>query len=371
MVERFSPAEPPGLFAKLRGAAGRLVELSFGGLSLVVLLAILATVPVLQLVALGYLLRAAERYVASGKLGEAFIGVREAGRIGQFLLGLWLVSLLPRLLISLHEDALLVDPRAPVVSALRIATLVGYALVGFVALVALSQGGGLVHFFRPLRATRRLVADLRAPHYPSRQRERLLGVAEALGLPAIFRIGLLGYLGALLWLALPTTIVAFSKRGGGALLGGLLLALVVVPLPFLQLHYVVEDRFRAFVEVRQVAALSRRAPLAFAVALTSTLLLAIPLYVLEIELVPREAAWLPAAVFVFTVFPTKLLTAWAYRRALARPSDAPRPLRWLARPWMLAVALVYAVLVFLTQYTGWHGALGLYAHHAFLLPLPF
>jgi hypothetical protein len=38
---------------------------------------------------------------------------------------------------------------------------------------------------------------------------------------------------------------------------------------------------------------------------------------------------------------------------------------------MVPVATVYALVVFLTQYTGWHGVLGLYERHAFLLPVPF
>lgn len=38
---------------------------------------------------------------------------------------------------------------------------------------------------------------------------------------------------------------------------------------------------------------------------------------------------------------------------------------------MTPVALLYALLVFVTPLTGWHGRLGLYEHHAFLLPVPF
>ena len=45
--------------------------------------------------------------------------------------------------------------------------------------------------------------------------------------------------------------------------------------------------------------------------------------------------------------------------------------QWTARLAMVPVAIYYAFIVFLTQYTGWHGVLGLYEHHAFLLPVPF
>ncbi len=38
---------------------------------------------------------------------------------------------------------------------------------------------------------------------------------------------------------------------------------------------------------------------------------------------------------------------------------------------MLPVGLAYAVIVFFTQYTAWHGIGSLSEQHAFLLPVPF
>jgi hypothetical protein len=38
---------------------------------------------------------------------------------------------------------------------------------------------------------------------------------------------------------------------------------------------------------------------------------------------------------------------------------------------MLPVGLAYAVIVFFTQYTAWHGIWSLYEQHAFLLSVPF
>jgi hypothetical protein len=37
---------------------------------------------------------------------------------------------------------------------------------------------------------------------------------------------------------------------------------------------------------------------------------------------------------------------------------------------LVPVAVAYAYLVFLTQFTSWHGIWSLYTQHAFLLPLP-
>ena len=45
------------------------------------------------------------------------------------------------------------------------------------------------------------------------------------------------------------------------------------------------------------------------------LLASIPLYLLKIEMIPREAAWLPSVVFVIFLAPARLLTGWAYAQS--------------------------------------------------------
>jgi len=363
-------AAPPASVRIGRGI-GRFIDALFGAVSAVFLLAALATVPVLQFFALGYLLNAARRFATTGRLREAFVGVREASRIGQLVLGVWLVSLLPRLVVSLRQDALLIDPGAPQAKALAIMTVIVTVGVGWVSLVAVSQGGQIQHFFRPLRATLRLVADVRKGGFVERTRDRLSRFVEPLQLGQTFSLGLRGYLGAMIWLALPTTLIALGRKGPAAVLGGLLLVIVVLHLPFLQIHFAVHGRLRQMFDLRAIRDGYRRAPVAYSLALLSTLLLAVPLYLLKVELVPRDALWLPAAVFVLTIFPTKLLTAWAYHRGERRPNPCHPILVWGMRPVMVAVAALYAFAVFLSQYTGWHGILGLYEHHAFLLPVPF
>ena len=361
---------PPASVRIGRGI-GRVVDAVFGAVSALFLLATLATVPILQFFALGYLLNAARRYATSGRLRDAFVGVREASRVGQFVVGVWLLTLVPRLVLSLREDALLVDPGAPQAKALAVMIVLFTLGVGWVSLAALSQGGQIVHFFRPLRATRRMIRDLRTGGWLTRIRDRLKRFVEPLQPAQTFSLGFRGYLGAMIWLALPTTLIAVGRKGGVAVLGGLLLVIVVLHLPFLQMHFAVHGSLRQMFDVRAVRDGYRRAPIAYFVALLSTLLLAVPLYLLKVELVPRDALWLPAAVFVLTIFPTKLLTAWAYRRGDERPEPAHPIVVWGMRPLMLVAAGLYAFAVFLTQYTGWHGILGLYEHHAFLVPVPF
>ena len=115
----------------------------------------------------------------------------------------------------------------------------------------------------------------------------------------------------------------------------------------------------------------KRAPWAFAVALALTFTAALPLYLLKIEMIPRETAWLPGLVFLAFIFPARLLTGWAYSRSSRRERPRHWFFRWTGRLALLPVVGVYVLIVFLSQYTAWRGVWSLYEQHAFLLPVPF
>ena len=86
-----------------------------------------------------------------------------------------------------------------------------------------------------------------------------------------------------------------------------------------------------------------------------TLLFALPLYLLKIEMVPREAAWLPSLVFIAFIFPARLLTGWALARARAGGTPRHWFFRWTGRLPLLPAAAFYVLIVFFTQYTSWNG----------------
>src|SRR6185312_15722723 len=203
-------------------------------------------------------------------------------------------------------------------------------------------------------------------------RDQLWAFLGSTRLPHYFRLGLVGFLGTLAWLVLPATLIALSGRV--PLLGviGVLMLGVIVPfLPFLQVRYAVEGRASALFAPRAIRDRFRRAPWAFAFALFVMLVAAIPLYLLKIEMIPREAAWLPSLVFVAFLAPARLLVGWAYARSGRR--DLPRHwfFRYLGRLAIVVAALFYVLVVFFTQYTSWGGLWSLYEQHAFLLPVPF
>jgi cytochrome bd-type quinol oxidase subunit 1 len=133
----------------------------------------------------------------------------------------------------------------------------------------------------------------------------------------------------------------------------------------------VEGRVSALFSRRAIRDRFRRAPWAFAFSLLVLLVAAISLYLLKIEMIPREAAWLPSLVFVIFLGPARFLTGWAYARSGRR--DRPRHwiFRVLGRLAIVPAAALYVLIVFLAQYTSWGGVSSLYEQHAFLLPVPF
>ncbi|MEM6330269.1 MAG: hypothetical protein AAF790_08470 [Planctomycetota bacterium] len=352
-------------------------EAAFGLASLWVALAVLATAPVLQLISFGYLLEASGRVARTGRLRDAAVGAHIAARWGSVALGGWLLLLAPRLIASLAGDARLVSPAGAGLpenpAARRLDTLLVVACVWVVlhTTAAVWRGGRLRHFLwpRPVRLLRELIADggfARAAHMLRRR------LAE-LRLGRLFWLGLQGLACGLAWLALPTTLLAAGAWAPAVgLVGGVMLAAVALHLPLLQARLAMTGRFGQGFHLRGVWSGYARAPLLHTAAVAATLLLAAPLYLLKVELVPREAAWLPGLLFVASAWPTRVLAGLA----VAHARRAPR--RWWRASLGVAsvvgllgpIACVYALVVFASRYTSWHGVASLYEQHAFLLPAP-
>lgn len=344
----------------------------FGAASAIVGLSVMASVPILQFVTLGYLFEAAGRVGRTGRLQEGFPDIRAASLLGRVALGVTIVFGPLLFAQSFLDDSRLIDATSDatarlnfVVFGLRIVTPIHIAL-------ALLHGGRLNHFFRPLSNLLFLLRGFARRRF---WRERWIACRDFLSAIPLWHylsFGVRGFLGAGLWLVVPITIMA-AGRGNGAVsvLGGLFLLPILLHLPFLEARFATENRFRAVFELREVRERARRAPIAFLLVFTFTLLMALPLYLLKIESIPREAMWLPALVFVVTIFPMKVFAGWAYAWAGRRERRAYWLLRFACRAVMWPIAAFYAFVVFLTQYTGWYGVRSLYEQHAFLLPSPF
>jgi hypothetical protein len=388
-------AGPWRAFRNFLEAIIRALEWPFGVLTLIVGLAVLAALPLLGFLSLGYLLEAGgriartdaerQRFLRSRKrnwfvrlflggwlaLRVSFIGVRKAARVGGIVLGVALMMLPLRMLSSLYVSAQIIEPNGSAArgwKAILIAMTVG---MGLHIALALARGGRLRYFVWPLNViwlARRLIRG----GYYAEARDAVWDFVTGLRLPYYWWLGLRGFVGGLIWLAIPVSLLALGRKAPFVgVVGGVWLAMVLLCLPFLQMRFAAENRFRACFELGAVLSRFGRAPWAFAFALFVTLLFSLPLYLLKIEMVPREAAWLPCLFFIVFIWPTRLLSGWAYARGGRR--EAPRNWFFAATGLvaMLPSAAFYVLLVMLTQFTSWEGAGSLYEQHAFLLPVPF
>ncbi len=357
-----------------RGArwAGAAVELGFGLMGLLGTLSILAMIPVLQFLTLGWLLEAEGRLARGGGLRRSLPGLPRLARVGSALAGCALLTLPLAVLHSYHRDAELLNPAGGAARALRQACWLLTAAAALHAALALAAGGGRLRaFFRPLHNAlwlgRRVAAGANLRDAAAGWRREL----AALRLGHLLALGVKGFVVAAAWLALPTALLAAGTRA--PLLGLLGAASLVGVFPWLLVAQgrlaqsgAVRDAF-ALGEVRRTLA---RAPLATAAALLLVLGPALPLYAWKVEALPRDALWLPALCFVVALLPGRLLSGWAVARG-SRPGRAHWALRLVGLGVRLPIAGLYVFLLFFTQYFAWRGGLGLFAHHAFLLPVAF
>ncbi len=346
-----------------------LVTVCFGFVTVIAVLAVVASIPVLQLVSLGYLLDAEGRVARTGRLWGSLPGLRPLARVGGAVLGLFL-TFLPWLLVAdYRHDSLLIDPTSTATRNLGVA----YVILGAIAVVhaslALLRGGRFWTFLRPFKNASWALGRVRSGE--GLGLERIPAALRDLELPRLFLLGLKGFFAALAWIAIPTALLAVGPRAPlVALLGGFLLAVFVIPLPLLQARLAAEGRLKAGFDLPEAWRRYRRAPFSALVALVLTLALALPLYLLKIELIPRDARWLAAAVFLLTILPTKLAAGKAYARG-GREGRAFIGFRAFAALTGFAAASFYVLVLFGTRFIEWRGALGLFEQHAFLVPVAF
>jgi hypothetical protein len=365
--------ESTGLPKKLAS----IVDWVFGFGAILIGLALLSAIPMLNFLSLGYLLEVSGRVAETGKLRAGFVGVRKASLAGTIVAGTFLVLLPARFAAGMWNDARLVAPGSAVESQWRIALIVITILTFAHILWACGRGGRLRHFLWPAPL---LFFNTVMPPRPGALLDAAGRVGDwmaSLRLPHFFWLGFRGFVGAVMWLAIPVGVLMLAGRirnEGIALLASLLgaglLMVAVMYLPFLQALFARTQRIESLFALGEVRAIFRRAPIAFWFALLITLLFALPLYVLKIELTPRAVAWLPALVFVAFIFPARLLTGWAMSRGLRHEQPRFWLSRWMSRLAAVPVVAAYVLFVWLTQYLSWQGSRSLLEQHAFLVPAP-
>lgn len=369
------PRAPGHRLADRARVLGRLFDQFVGAITIIPVLAVVSALPVLNLLSLGYLLEASARVARSGRLRDAWVGLKGFATLGKMVLAVWIAVLPVRLVHSYWRDAELIAPGSANATILRVILVILSVAVALHVLWAVVRGGKWRHFLwpAPLRLLRWIGAEWDWRKLWGSVREGF----RQLRLWHFFRLGALGFAGALLWLAIPVLILMAASRFANpgvsfltSLLGSILLGGAVLYIPFLQTRFALTGRFREFLEPGSARFAFRKAPFAFWIALAATLLFALPPYLLKIELTPDEVAWLPNIVFVLLIFPARALLGWSLARAERRETPRIWVSRWAARLAALPVVAVYVFFVWFSQYLNWHGSLGLLEQHAFLVPAP-
>ncbi len=397
----------------------------FGAASMIVILAVLASIPILQFISLGYLLEASGRITRTRRFRNGFIDINKAAHVGGAVLGTWLMLLPVQYISSLWQASLLIEEGSAATGGLRIGQFIITGMMVAHILAAWFCGGRLRHFFWPFIApfqiftwllryavsrpairgvvdatmgliSPRLVQDicnwkpltdwfvpailgkaLITGRLFTDARDRVWDFCSGLRVPYYFWLGLRGFAGTIAWLFVPIMLMigGTALDDGAAIVSGLLgtlsLAVVVAYLPFMQAHFAAENRLVAMFEVGRVRRAFHRAPLAFLIAMFCTLAFAVPLYLLKIEFLPSELTWLPGIVFVGFMYPARLITGWAMARGRRREQPRFFLIHLLTRLGQIPVGLAFSLIILATPYLLWYGKWSLFEQHAFLVPAPF
>ena len=381
-LQQTSTHIPKTLSGGLR-RAGRFIIWTIRGcfciVSLVVLLAVLTAIPVLQLIAFGYLLQVAGGLTMGGKLRNSLPNLDAAGQIGLAAIATFIAALPTQALAHLESVSNLINSGSQQAVAMRFAAIAfSMCMTGYL-LWAWIRGGRLVHYLWPqpkrfFREGWRWNTWRTAP-------DRLWQFTVALELPKYFWLGARGAVGTLVWL-FPAMIIIAAFRIGETGLAGLvgfaslvLLGMGLFYLPMLQAHFAAENRLSALFEVRTIRRDFRHAPWAWLLAMIICLVVTpIPLYLLKIEATPREVMWAPCLLFVAFILPARIATGLALRRARSTPEPRGKWAKFsriLVRIMMLIVIGIYLLFVYVSQYTSWDGLLTWVQQHAILIPVPF
>lgn len=368
-----------GIFYRFAQQIYRLLSAGFCLLSLVVLLAWLTAIPVLQLIAFGYLLHVSGRLKNGKKVRESIPQLSQAGSIGLAGMAIFLASLPTQLLTHWESVAQVIDPNSSQAKLLRIAAIASSIFATLYLIWAWIRGATLKSYLWP--QPRRIYREAFRWQTWNNAPDRLWDFTNALELPKYFWLGARGVVGTLIWLS-PTVIIIFAFREGETGLAGLVgvsailcLAFSLLYLPMLQVHFASEGRFTAIFDRKKIRQLFRAAPWACLSAMVFSLFITpIPLYLLKIEATPREVVWLPCLVFIAFIFPARIGMGLAMRRAERKTPSLSRLAklsRLIARLGTCVVVAIYIAFVYVSQYTSWDGLLTWIQQHAILIPVPF
>lgn len=373
------PGRFPGVWNPIRSLFW-LVHLTFGTACLILVLAILAAIPGLNVLTLGYLIEPQKRVAESGRLRDGFPLMVLAPRLGCIVFfSLLLLTPIRLQAVRVSDAAVILGAHHPRVVQMQTTLQVMQWIIALHLLLAILRGGTVGCFLRPLK---NIIWFLRKSLTRRGRSEISAGTEQVLQLVKPvqhFWIGLKSFMGAVLWLLIPTSLlVVYSAPGRTepifgllSFLGGLLMIPVMAWLPQLQVHQAVTGRFTSIFSVRAARQIVRNAPLSWMV--TSVLLYAmtLPLYLAKIKLLPADALLVLTPFFIVLIYPARIMVAWAYHRGMNTSKAAKWPYRWASALMMLPLLAGYAAFLFATPLISELGKAAPLENQAFLGPVPY
>ncbi len=358
---------------------GLVISRLFAFVSLMLVLAVLAAIPIVNFFVLGYFLNVEGRVARSGKIRDGFPLLDIAPRFVTIAAGVWIFLLPLRFLSSFAADARLIDPGATADINFHIGLNIAWALITVHLIFALARGGSFWCFVRPFKNIRWTIKQLREGSYFAHADQKIQEFVRRMEIKNHFSLGIRGFAVAFLWLLIPTVLFSIAEEPEGiqillTLIGGFLLAITLSWAPFLQARFASEGNFSAGMQLREVRSLYAHSPIVWSLSLVVLYLLALPLYLFKAFLLPADAMWLITLVFVVSIYPTRILLGWVYHRAVKK-REAEKKAHWSVRLLFgtLIVLLIgiFVFILFFTQFLGEQGKLVLFHHHSLLLPAPF
>lgn len=390
------------------------------------LLAWLATIPILQLLSLGYFVEVTRRVVRSGRLRDGFIGADHGWAICKWMFGL-AITWLPLMAVSrMRYDAWLVAPNSEAYASWLVWEYIvfGLTVVHWVG-VGLT-GGQLRHFFWPLLVPWYLATGLlkraMSIHWVQLFVEQTFGAVFPKTTAAYYRSvplsnwfvpavlwrhlrqgtllsessdrfwswvatlrpsyylwnGLGAFGGLLIWFVGPTLWFLIATRAanpaaeGFAFFFGLLhLFLALQYYPFVHCRFCETGRWRSYWQWRQAACRYWYSPLRLCLAAALSLLLTWPLWFTRIAMIPYELWWLLSGFYVVLLGPVWLTWGWAWHHASTRTRSTTWTWGLTLMPIFWALIVGQLIFTLLSIYTSWQGVFNILLHPTFNIPTPF
>ncbi|RLS40193.1 MAG: hypothetical protein DWH78_04075 [Planctomycetota bacterium] len=377
--EKLGPGKFPGVWKPVRSFLWFL-HVSFGTACLVLILAILAAIPGLNILTLGYLIDPQKRVAQTGQLRNGFPLMVLAPRLGVIVFFCILFLIPVRLQATRISDAAVILGEAHArVGQMALNLRILQTVIATHLILAIARGGTPGCFLRPIKNVSWFLRKVLTSAGRAEMSTGLDQVLDVVKPWQHFWAGFKAFTGAVLWLLIPAgLLVAYSAPGRTAplygvasFLGVILMIPVTAWLPLLQVHQAVTGRFRAIFEVRAARRIIRNAPVAWMLTTILMYAMTFPLYLAKIRLLPADAMLVLTPFFIILTYPARILVARAYHRGMTKEQPAWRTVHWGIRLAMLPLLLAHAVFLFFTPAISELGKNAPLENQAFLGPVPY